>query len=857
MVGAIGVADEWIDPSPTPDYWAQLVYDSNRQRIVALEYQSPDTKIWEYTTRWRQTPVPSALSQRRSPGLAYDHGREAVTLVGGYDSSTLHSDVWIYDGEWLQDPPAPAVFLPRSNPLLGYNGTLQALVILGGRGATSSLDDTWHYDGATWTEGPQGPGGAATLLADLGSGVNRVLAPGSSGWELWDYDGTWIQSVIPVPLRNSVIATIHDSHRGRSLIFEGPGSYGPLTRSWEFDGTTWTLGPLPGSSYLDAQKTVFDEHRGVSLMFGLCDFGCFPTGDPWRYDGLAWEPRPIRKVDVHVITFDRGRNRLVAITSDGATWEYDGSAWTGIVAAPFSYDISLTYDDRIRRVLAQSRSRLFLYDGNLWQPGPSLPPTVTGGPMTHDRRRGVTVLFDTDRVYELGAAGWSPGTPVPPKVPRRLWPAYFEYSPAHDAIVFGGSNSYQYDLDDTWFYDGNNWTRGPQFPSTLKSASATGNSDRFWVKTSTGEFEELTPAGWASAATPPYGYGSDITWDDRREVIASTPRAEYHLSSRPALSLGKGAGPSNDNVVAVWQPGGPELLSFTAYATGRWGTNVAAIDFNGGSFDELVTGPGPGTVFGPHVRGFSRQGVVPSVSFYAYGTLKYGVDAAGGIIDAKRADSILTAPGPGQVFGPQVRAWEETPSGVSAISGVSFFAFGGLRFGADVASGDVDDDATDEIVTAPGPGAGYAPTIRVFDYDDWRLTPTSGGTFDAFTSPTDGCHVAAGELDGMPGEDVVATPGAGPSQHARFRGFSLVPVQHLPDCDVTAFPSGYGGRVAAGDLNGDDREELLAAPGPDPTQPATVRTWDYPGALVELPLGFTAFPGTTYGVNPSHGFPVE
>ena len=284
---------------------------------------------------------------------------------------------------------------------------------------------------------------------------------------------------------------------------------------------------------------------------------------------------------------------------------------------------------------------------------------------------------------------------------------------------------------------------------------------------------------------------------------------------------------------------------------------MAAVDVNGGSFEEILTGPGPGAVFGPHVRGFHRSGAASAISFYAYGTLKYGVDLAGGVIDEKNAQSILTAPGPGQVFGPQVRAWEESPSGVAAINEVSFFAYGGLRYGADVAAGDVDADATDEIVTGPGPGIGYSPSIRVFDYDGWKLTGTSGGTFDAFTSPTEGAHVAAGELDGARGHDIVATPGAGPAQTARFRGFSLSPVRLLPGYDVTAFPNSYGGRVAAGDLSGDDRAELITAPGPDPAQPAVVRTWDYPGSLVELPLGFTAFTGTTYGVNPSHGFLLE
>ncbi len=76
---------------------------------------------------------------------------------------------------------------------------------------------------------------------------------------------------------------------------------------------------------------------------------------------------------------------------------------------------------------------------------------------------------------------------------------------------------------------------------------------------------------------------------------------------------------------------------------------------------ELLTGAGPGAIYGPHVRGFTIDGEpVDGLNFLAYGTNKWGVNVAAGDLDGDGKDEIITGAGPGAVFGPHVRAFSYT-----------------------------------------------------------------------------------------------------------------------------------------------------------------------------------------------------
>ncbi len=276
-----------------------------------------------------------------------------------------------------------------------------------------------------------------------------------------------------------------------------------------------------------------------------------------------------------------------------------------------------------------------------------------------------------------------------------------------------------------------------------------------------------------------------------------------------SIITGAGPGEIYGPHVRGWQSDGTPLpgVSFLAYGTSKFGVNVAAGDLDGDGYDEIVTGAGPGAVFGPHVRGWNVDGgtatPVPEVNFFAYGTLKYGVNVACGDLNGDSIDEIVTGAGPGSVFGPHVRGWKVDGETVAPIPGVSFFAYGTLKYGVNVAAGDVDRDGIDELLTAPGPSVAFASHIRGWNVDGGSVIPLDGCSFIAWspTLPRFGAHISSGtDLDGDNRHEIVVGAGPDPAVGSVIRIFEYRDGVVAENISLQAYPVGWnhGVTVAAG-----------------------------------------------------------
>jgi len=359
--------------------------------------------------------------------------------------------------------------------------------------------------------------------------------------------------------------------------------------------------------------------------------------------------------------------------------------------------------------------------------------------------------------------------------------------------------------------------------------------------------------------SPWYGYTrwTTIAWP------ADLPRdlgyCLYEAAPQPPVPFivtGPGPGPANPTEVRTWDlfDLSEPQHQWTAYGVDQFGVNVAAGDLDGDGICEFLTGPGPGAVFGPHVRGFDFYGAaLPGLSFLAYGTPRWGVNVGCGDIDGDGMDEILTGAGPGAVFGPHVRAFDYDGSGVTPIPWVSYFAYGTPKWGVNAATGDLDGDGRDEIITGAGPGTVYGPHVRGWSTIGSAVAPLGGVSFLAYGTHQWGVNVGCGDIDGDGMDEIITGPGPGVAFGPHVRAWDVDGGPASPISSVSFFAYQgllYGARVAALDVDEDGIAEILTVPGPDPSAVVQVRAWDADGGSVSLVPG-TDF--TAYDVVVTHG----
>jgi hypothetical protein len=286
--------------------------------------------------------------------------------------------------------------------------------------------------------------------------------------------------------------------------------------------------------------------------------------------------------------------------------------------------------------------------------------------------------------------------------------------------------------------------------------------------------------------------------------------------SAAKLLVVTGSGEGAPAQIRVYKQG-VETINIKPYNSGfRGGVRVAVGDVNGDGVLDVIAVPGPGMepVIGVF-NGDTGERLPGHIGeFLAYSQVfRGGLFVASGDVNGDGKDDIIVAPD--ARMSSLVRVFDGNTGNVLR----SFLAYatnfnGGVR----VAAGDVNGDGLADIITGAGPGGG--PHVRVFD-------GSTGGTlrsFFAFSANfAAGIYVAAGDVNGDGKADIItgAGQGAGPQVNV-FDGGSGQLVRTFFTF-ATNFKGGV--RVAAGDVNGDGKADVINGAGP--TGVPQVRVQDF------------------------------
>jgi len=270
------------------------------------------------------------------------------------------------------------------------------------------------------------------------------------------------------------------------------------------------------------------------------------------------------------------------------------------------------------------------------------------------------------------------------------------------------------------------------------------------------------------------------------------------------------------------------------------GVNITTGNVDNDKQIEIITAPAKS--YYPTIKIFDSQGTLESF-FYAYDeNFRGGVNVATGDIDGDGIDEIIT--GAGFTGGPQVRIFDSRGS----VKG-QFFAYDkNSRNGVTVATGDIDGDGIDEIIT--GAGFNEKPIIKIFDAQG-----NLQGQFFAYAEHfRGGVNVATGDTNGDGIDEIITGAGVTGGPHVRiFNTKGVVQGQFF------AYAEHFRGgvNVATGKIVSEEISEIITGSGENIAPYIRIKSLNSKKTAVNLnkfsiyPICYTSDAGNLIGISSS------
>lgn len=305
--------------SPSPRSGHDMVYDQKRERIVLFggrpnvfnpvttDTAPHENETWEYDgCNWEKIETENKPPRMDEIYLVYDSQLQRTVLLGYVNVSTdVLAEMWVFDGvEWHQLEDVDEFPTPRVMGDAIYDSKQNWIVLFGGMGInpyTDWLRDTWIFDGNDWQEITHAinyvdellPSGEFPVMTYDEKREKTVLLSPKFGNTTSEFDGFSWDNLNNLPNQNNrpvmppndmrvfLGDVIFDSQRG-VVVAHGFGG------TWEYDGADWLRIETAQGPNSQWHSMVYDEARGVTVLFGGIDEDGEPIKGSWIYDGAFW-----------------------------------------------------------------------------------------------------------------------------------------------------------------------------------------------------------------------------------------------------------------------------------------------------------------------------------------------------------------------------------------------------------------------------------------------------------------------------------------------------------------------------------------------------------------------------------------
>jgi hypothetical protein len=397
----------------------------------------------------------------------------------------------------------------------------------------------------------------------------------------------------------------------------------------------------------------------------------------------------------------------------------------------------------------------------------------------------------------------------------------------------------------------------------------------------------------------------DLNIIAKGKVLHHTATLTLMVDKNPAIAPGivTVPGPMNKPIINSFNPQGVFLSQFQAFDR-RSSTHIATGDVDGDGIDEIIAGVGWATGRSPSFVGiFKKEGTPVAL----LGTeQKSGITIAAGDIDGDWVEEVAVGyhyhPNRISAIEDDINDWllgnEWDEDGYCAryhrgglgiikvykVMGREFIDTGlvlypyeseGYRGTPNIAIADVDGDGKPELITAPGPDPSAPARIKIFKIDTaegvgkWKVAFPMFDVivpFEKIKVPKKedkkdggwsvhiegyGANIAAGDLDGDGKAQIIVGAGPDPRKNGQVIILRIVDGLYTMESFIAYEGTGYGVYVSTADLDGDGKAEILTGPGPGPRNKPIVRIFRGDGTLMGE---FQAYPDhVKFGVRVSGG----